>query len=182
MDATGPDIHAEAVLIVEPVVPVHREGLVVGPPAGTGRSRGRGTESPAGTDVRPRVGIDSRGETLGLGIGNALVDENAVIDIAGNRTGHRLDSRLLGRSLQAANALHDPPGRLSAGDGERHGEQKDEVGFQCHNKRFSSDAKFINNLHNLFFCLSIVFVSVLRTCAFVQTSFYLFKNHYLYKN
>ena len=122
IDASCPDIDPEAILIVETIIPVHREGLVVGPPAGTGGRRSRRAERPAGTDIRPRVGIDGRGETLRLGVGNALVDENTVIDIAGHRTGHRLDGRLLGGSLQAADALGVPLGRLSAGDGKRRGE------------------------------------------------------------
>ena len=173
MDAAGPHIDPEAVLVVETIIPVHREGLVVGPPAGTGGRRRRGAERPAGTDVRPRVGIDGRRETLRLGIRNTLVDEHPVVEITGDGTGNRFDSRLLGRSFQAAEALDNPPGRLSAGDGERRGEQKSEVVFQCHNKRFSFNAKFLNKPHNPFLSFSFLFASE-RPATRICSNFFLF--------
>ena len=138
VEAAGPDVHAEAVLVVETVVPVHRESLVVGPPAGTGTRRGRRPVGPAGADVRPRIGILGGSKAFGLGIRNSLIDIHPFVDVAGHGTGHRLDSRQFGGSLKHAGKLRVTAVLLHAGDSEHRGEKDSKVRSQCHGNRFCS--------------------------------------------
>ena len=138
IDAAGPYVHAEAVLVVETVVPMHREGLVVGPPAGTGARRRRRPVGPAGADVRPRIGIHGGSKAFGLGIGNPLIDIHSVVNVAGHGTGHRLDSRQSGGSFEHAGKLRGPAVLLYARDSEHRGEEDSKVRSQCHGNRFCS--------------------------------------------
>ena len=91
LDACRPYIDAEAVLVRKSVVPVHRKGLVVVIPSGTGPLRAGRAIGPACADFRPWIRILRLHEALSLGIRNALVDENAVVDISGHGAGLGLD-------------------------------------------------------------------------------------------
>ncbi len=84
LQATGPDVDPEAVLVGEAVIPVHGKGLIVGVPASPFVLRTSRAVGTAVADFGPGIRILGRHETGRLGIRNALENENAVIDVAGH--------------------------------------------------------------------------------------------------
>ena len=86
LDTRSPDVHAQAILTGEAIIPTVGKGhLVVGPTL-TGSLRTGGTEGTAAANALPAVGSRRRHEALGLGVRDTFIYIEAILCVTGYLT------------------------------------------------------------------------------------------------
>ena len=127
-DSRCPDIEAQAVLVREAVVPSGGEGLLVIVPTAPGALRAGRTIGPAAADAIPADAF-GRHETLCLAVRNALVDIDAVFQVASDVAAGRGDA---GSGFRRIEFKCGADGFAVAGGSQQQDGRQAEESFQFH--------------------------------------------------